>query len=36
MQRGIVRQQLTHIALVAPFELGVSPERLAAAYPHVR
>ncbi len=36
MRRGIVRQQLLNILLVALFELGVSAERLAAAYPHVR
>lgn len=36
LRRGIVRQQLTNVVLVALFELGVSAERLAAAYPHVR
>ena len=36
MRRGIVRQQLLNILLVALFELGVSAERLAVAYPHVR
>ncbi len=36
VRRGIVRQQLRNVLLVALFELGVSAERLAAAYPHVR
>lgn len=36
LRRGIVRQQLTNVLLVTLFELGVSAERLAAAYPHVR
>jgi len=36
LQHGMVRQQLANIVLVALFELGVSAERLAAAYPHVR
>lgn len=36
MRRGIVRQQLTNVLLVTLFELGVSAERLAAVYPHVR
>jgi rSAM/selenodomain-associated transferase 2 len=33
---GILRQQLRNVLLVALFELGVAPERLARAYPHVR
>lgn len=33
---GIVRQQLRNILLVVLFELGVSAERLAGVYPHVR
>lgn len=33
---GTVRQQLRKIALVALFELGVAPERLARFYPPVR
>ncbi len=36
LRRGIMRQQLTNLLLVTLFELGVSAERLAAAYPHVR
>lgn len=36
LRRGIVRQQLANILLVVLFELGVSAERLAAAYPPVR
>jgi hypothetical protein len=35
-QRGVVRQQLANIVLATLFELGVSAERLAAAYPHLR
>src|SRR5579859_3192360 len=35
-RRGVVRQQLANIVLVTLFELGVSAERLAAAYPHLR
>jgi rSAM/selenodomain-associated transferase 2 len=36
LQRGVVRQQVANIALVTLFELGVSAERLAALYPHIR
>lgn len=36
LQRGMLRQQIVNVLLVTLFELGVSAERLAAAYPHVR
>lgn len=36
LRRGIVRQQLRNILLVALFELGVPAERLARFYPHDR
>jgi rSAM/selenodomain-associated transferase 2 len=36
MKRGVVRQQLNNILLVTLFELGVSAERLAKFYQHVR
>jgi rSAM/selenodomain-associated transferase 2 len=36
LRRGIVRQQLKNIVLVALYELGVRADRLAAAYPPVR
>ncbi len=36
LQCGVLRQQLVNIMLVALFELGVSVERLARIYPHVR
>ncbi len=36
LRHGTVRQQLRNIALVALFELGVSPVRLARFYPHGR
>ncbi len=36
LRRGVVRQQLRNILLVTLFELGVSAERLARFYPHVR
>jgi rSAM/selenodomain-associated transferase 2 len=35
-ERGIVRQELLNLGLTALFELGVSAERLARFYPHVR
>jgi rSAM/selenodomain-associated transferase 2 len=35
-RRGVVRQQLANILLVTLFELGVSVERLAPLYPHIR
>ncbi len=34
--RGVVRQQLVNILFVTLFELGISAERLARFYPHVR
>jgi rSAM/selenodomain-associated transferase 2 len=36
MKRGVVRQQLANVLLVALFELGVSAERLAKFYQQVR
>jgi rSAM/selenodomain-associated transferase 2 len=36
LQRGMLRQQFLNVLLVTLFELGVSAERLAAAYPHIR
>lgn len=36
IRRGVVRQQLINVLLVALFELGVPAERLIAAYPHIR
>jgi rSAM/selenodomain-associated transferase 2 len=36
LRRGIVRQQLLNILVVALFELGVPADRLAAVYPHIR
>ncbi len=36
LERGAVRQMLWNICLVTLFELGVSAERLARLYPHVR
>ena len=35
-KRGVVRQQVLNILLVALFELGLSAERLAGFYPHIR
>ncbi|MGH9711816.1 MAG: TIGR04283 family arsenosugar biosynthesis glycosyltransferase [Candidatus Acidiferrales bacterium] len=36
VRRGVVRQQLANIILVTLFELGVSVDRLAPLYPHIR
>ena len=36
LQRGVLRQQLVNILLVMLFEFGVSAERLARLYPHIR
>ena len=36
VRRGIVRQQLLNIVVVALFELGVPARRLAGFYPHIR
>ncbi|MBS1867997.1 MAG: TIGR04283 family arsenosugar biosynthesis glycosyltransferase [Acidobacteria bacterium] len=36
LRRGILRQQIVNILVVALFELGVPAERLAAVYPHIR
>ncbi|MGH8245394.1 MAG: TIGR04283 family arsenosugar biosynthesis glycosyltransferase [Gammaproteobacteria bacterium] len=36
LRHGIVLQQLTNIAVVALFELGVPAQRLTRLYPHVR
>lgn len=36
LSRGVVRQQLRNILLVTLFELGVSADRLARLYPHIR
>ncbi len=36
VRRGIVRQQLVNMLLVTLFELGVSAQRLARFYPHIR
>ena len=36
LRRGVVRQQLVNILVVALFELGVSPQRLVRLYPPIR
>jgi rSAM/selenodomain-associated transferase 2 len=36
VRRGVLRQQLRNLLLVALFELGLPAERLARFYPHVR
>lgn len=36
LRHGVVRQQLLNILIVTLFELGISPQRLARLYPHVR
>ncbi len=35
-KRGVIRQQLLNILLLGLFELGVSAQRLARFYPHIR
>ncbi len=35
-KRGVIRQQLLNILLLGLFELGVSAQRLARLYPHIR